>query len=93
MLSSAHALVKTAYLDAPKEEKSIIEEFRKRFYDTKIFFDPYAGAKFASYFFSASEKAPETFTQQSAHHRIEEASLFLEASHSCNIRMSNLTPT
>ena len=38
-------------------QKSIVGEFRKRFYDTEKFFDPFAGGKFAQYLFVAHEKA------------------------------------
>ena len=31
-------------------------EFRTRFYDTQRFFDPYAGGKFAHYFFAAHKQ-------------------------------------
>ena len=99
MLDAARGLIKTTYLDIPLDPEIIITEFRKRFYDTKLFFDPYAGGKFASYLFAAYEKAekienmPGQFDEQSARQRVEEASLFIEASHSCNLRMANSSPT
>ena len=34
----------------------IVAEFRKHFYDTQLFFDPFAGGKFAQYFFRAHEE-------------------------------------
>ena len=33
------------------DPNKIVEEFRRTFYDTKLFFDPYAGGKFANYLF------------------------------------------
>ncbi len=38
---------------APDE---IVGEFRKHYYDTQLFFDPFAGGKFAQYFFRAHEE-------------------------------------
>ena len=62
-------------------------EFRKRFYDTEKFFDPFAGGKFAQYLFVAHEKAAIPYSSETAHHLVEEAQLFIEASHSCYNRM------
>jgi sulfite reductase (ferredoxin) len=60
-----------------------VEEFRTRFYDTKLFWDEYAGGKFGHYFLRAHEKAGEPYTPEEAHRRVEEAQLVIEASHSC----------
>ena len=96
MLDAARALIKTSYLDISSDPKVIVTEFRKRFYDTKLFFDPYAGGKFAAYLFAAYDKMenrPEKFQDQAARQRVEEASLFVEASHSCSLRMAASAPT
>jgi sulfite reductase (ferredoxin) len=93
MLHAAKGLVKTEFLDVTEKPEHIISEFRKRFYDTQKFFDPYAGGKFAQYLFAAHNKAGQKFTAESAHHSIEEAQLFIEATHSCNNRMTPSTPT
>ena len=88
MLDGARALVKTAYLDIEETPEHIIREFKERFCDTKIFFDPYAGSKFASYLFRAHEKAPQSFSEiEQVRHQIEEASLFIEACHRCSLRI------
>ena len=92
MLDAARSLVKTSYLDIANEPQLIADEFRTRFYDTKLFFDPYAGGKFASYLFSALENTEVKFDAQKAHERVEEASLFVEASHACSLRMSQSRP-
>ena len=34
----------------------IVSEFRKHYYDTELFFDPFAGGKFAQYFFRAHDE-------------------------------------
>ncbi len=89
MVHAAKGLVKLSYLDVPENPDLIVKEFRTRLYDTEAFFDPYAGGKFANYLFAAHEKAEEEYTADSAHHRVEEASLFVEASHSCSVRMGD----
>lgn len=88
MLHAAKGLVKTQFLDVKEEAEEIVQEFKKRFYDTELFFDPFARGKFAQYFFATHQKAGQNFDHESAHHTIEEAQLFIEASHSCNLRMS-----
>jgi sulfite reductase (ferredoxin) len=89
MLHAAKSLVKLSYLDVPENPEVILSEFRRRFYDTQLFFDPYAGGKFAHYIFAAHEKAPETFNETTAHQRVEEASLVVEAAHACNVRLGD----
>lgn len=88
MLHAAKGLVKTQYLDVKEEAGEIVEQFKKRFYDTELFFDPFAKGKFAGYLFAAHQKAGDNFNPESAHHLIEEAQLFIEATHACNLRMS-----
>ena len=92
MQSAARALIKTSYLDVPDDLDIVVSEFRKRFCDTQLFFDPYAGAKFANYFFAAAEKSRnnrQVVDAQTVRHQVEEAGLFVEAAHSCNLRLSN----
>lgn len=83
MLRSARALVQTQYDDVSNDPKEIVDEFRERYFDTKKFFDPFAGGKFAQYLFNAYENAARTHTAESAHQTIEEAQLFIEATHAC----------
>jgi len=83
MLQAAKTLVQEQYYDVPEDPDRIVEEFRTRFYDTKLFWDEYAGGKFGQYFFRAHEKAGETYTPEEAHRRVEEAQLVIEAAHSC----------
>lgn len=88
MLHAAKGLVKTQFLDVAEKPEDIVAEFKKRFYDTELFFDPFARGKFAQYLFATHDKAGQNFDAEGAHHTIEEAQLFIEASHSCNLRMS-----
>jgi sulfite reductase (ferredoxin) len=89
MLQAARALVRTQVPDVSENPEEIVREFRTRFYDTQKFFDPFAGGKFAQYFFAAHEKANTTYTPESARYLIEEAQLFIEGSHSCYNRMGS----
>ena len=89
MLHAARALITTENIDIGNEPDEIVGEFRTRFCDTELFFDPYAGAKFANYLFRIHGDA-ETDSSEEAHRRIEEAQLFIEAAHACNQRISQV---
>ncbi len=88
MIHAAKALIRTEFYDIPHEENLIVEEFRKRFFDTQKFFDPYAGGKFAQYFFAAHAKAKEPYDAESVQHLLGEAQLFIEACYSCYNKMT-----
>jgi sulfite reductase (ferredoxin) len=87
MLQAAKALVRTELPDVVDEPNQIVQEFRARFYDTQKFFDPFAGGKFAHYFFTAHRDSGASHDADKARHVIEEAQLFIEASHNCYNRM------
>ncbi len=87
MIKSAKALVQLQYDDISSDPGEVVEEFRERYYDTELFYDPFAGGKFAHYLFEAHDKAGSPFNAESAHHVIEEAQLFIEAVHNCYNRM------
>jgi sulfite reductase (ferredoxin) len=88
MLHGAQALLKFKFLIAPDDPGKIVDEFRTQFYDTEIFFDPFVRGKFAQDLFKAHEEAGIVHTVETAHQRIEEAQLFIEACYSCYARMS-----
>ena len=52
----------------------------QRFYDTQLFYDPFAGPKFALYLFHAHEEGLAGLNPAAVRRRIEEARLFIEAS-------------
>ena len=88
MIKAAKALVQLQYDDVTEEDPDeVVEEFKERFFDTELFFDPFAGPKFANFLFDAHESAGRAFDVDSAHHLIEEAQLFIEAVHSCYNRI------
>jgi sulfite reductase (ferredoxin) len=88
MVHAAKAVVKLELADVSDDPDRIISEFTTRFYDTQKFFDPFAGGKFAQYLFAAHKASQEPHTADSARYLIDEAQLFIDASHSCYNRMS-----
>ena len=86
MMTAAKELVlsKTAVAGAAPE---IVREFREKFFDTKLFWDPFAGGKFAQYFFHAVENPPQNPTSDAVTRLVEEAQLFIEAAHSCRLKL------
>ncbi|MCA9214483.1 MAG: nitrite/sulfite reductase [Planctomycetales bacterium] len=88
MIKAAKALVMIQYDDVTEEDPDeVVEEFKERYYDTELIFDPFAGSKFADYLFAAYEAKGRTFDNDSAHHLVEESQLFIEAVHSCYNRI------
>jgi sulfite reductase (ferredoxin) len=88
MLSAARALVRTSYWAVSEDPNNIVDEFRTRFYDTKLFFDPFSGGKFAQYLFHRHENPPAVPTADSARQLTEEARLFIEACYACEVRVN-----
>ena len=92
MLEAARGLVKTQFYDCPTDPDAVAAEFKARFYDTELFFDKYAGGKFAQYFLRRHEARNERkYTEEGAHHLVEEAQLFIEAAHGCHARILEAT--
>jgi sulfite reductase (ferredoxin) len=87
MVSAAQALIKLQNIDISDDPDIIIQEFRQRFYETELFFDPYAKGKFAHYLFHAYERRDAPKNLDVALQLIDEAGLFIEAAHACNTRM------
>ena len=92
MLHAAKALVKLSYPGVPDDPDEIVAQFRVRYYDTQKFWDPFAGGKFANYFFDAHKKAGQPFTPDSSRYLIDEAQLFIDAAHSCNNKLGAPVP-
>ena len=61
-------------------------EFTRRFYDTQLFWDKYAGGKFAEYLFKAKEfiGAGKSVDADRAVQLLQEAQLFIDAAHDCH---------
>jgi sulfite reductase (ferredoxin) len=87
MLLGAKALVKMQNANVSDDPDQIVTEFRTRFFDTQLFWDPFAGGKFAQYFFDAHQRAGLPYTLDSSRYLLDEAQLFIDAAHSCNQKM------
>ncbi|HTJ83012.1 MAG TPA: nitrite/sulfite reductase [Polyangiaceae bacterium] len=87
MLTAARALVREKLPDIGEGTDEIVETFRAELVETKIFFDPFAGAKFAQYLYRAVKTDGESVSFESVHQRIEEAQLFVDAAYQCYERM------
>ena len=74
-------------MDIADEPDVIVSDFRRYFYDTELFFDPFVKGKFASYLFNAydNRQVPASFDR--ARQAVEEARLFIEAAYECHSRM------
>ena len=88
MVVAAVELVRAEIYDASDKPEDVVREFRTRFLDTKLFWDPFAGGKFAQYFIQAVEQPLTNYDPDAVHRLIEEAQLFLEAAHSCSAKLA-----
>ena len=81
MTQAAMALIKTQFIDIVDNADVIVEEFRRRFFDTGVLGDRYAGNKFAEYLFRRHDTPPQDHNHDQAHRIVEEAQLFIEATY------------
>ena len=86
MVRAAQGLVKDQNPAISESDEQIIAEFTKRFYDTQLFWDKYAGGKFAEYLFKAKEfvDTNKTADADRAMQLLQEAQLFIDAAHDCH---------
>src|SRR5438093_1176248 len=86
MLRAAQGLVKDQNPSISEDEPQILAEFTSRFYDTQLFWDKYAGGKFAEYLFKAKEfiGAAKSADADRAVQLLQEAQLFIDAAHDCH---------
>ena len=82
MLQAAQGLVKELWYDVPNDPDVIAKEFRTRLFEPKLFWDRFAGGKFAQDFFHRHEGGPVRQFDE-VHRLIEESQLFIEAAHAC----------
>lgn len=88
MLEAARALVRLQQPDVGEVPDRIVDEFRTRFHDTKLFHDPFVGGNFANYLFRTHESPPNGVDADGARRHIQEAQLFIEAVHACYDRLT-----
>src|SRR4051794_7145897 len=87
MLNAARGLVQAEDPHVGEDADEIVTQFRKRYYETQVFFDPFAGGKFAHYLFAAHNRRDQPYTDESSRYLIDEAQLFIDAAHSCNSKL------
>ncbi len=87
MLEAAQALVRMEIQDISADPDAVVGEFRARFCDTEIFYDAYAGAKFAQYLMARHADRERRYGQEQARLLMEEAQLFIEAAYACHARL------
>jgi sulfite reductase (ferredoxin) len=94
MVRAAQGLVKEQNAGISENENHIIGEFTKRFYDTQLFWDKYAGGKFAEYLFKARESvvAGKPVDVDRAVQMLQEAQLFIDAAHDCHNKARRSVP-
>jgi sulfite reductase (ferredoxin) len=87
MLTAAKTLVQLQYLDVSDDPNVIVSEFRTRMVETQLFWDKYAADQFSRYLFVRHEGPDTRYTQDTAHKLIEEANLFIDAAHKCDLKI------
>jgi sulfite reductase (ferredoxin) len=80
-------LLKTRNPDVKGDPELVFSEFRRSFIDNSLFFERYVGASEWGYYQSAYEAGGEARDRDEAHRRVEEAQLFIEATHACYTRL------
>ena len=90
MVRAAQGLVKDQNPLITENNEQIVAEFTQRFYDTQLFWDKYAGGKFAEYLFKAKEfvGAGKTADADRAVQLLQEAQLFIDAAHECHNKVN-----
>jgi len=87
MVEAARGLVRLQLPDEASDADTVVGEFRTRLYEPQVFWDKYAGGKFAQYLFQRHEDKRRVYSEEAAHHLVEEAQLFIEAAHACHARI------
>ena len=87
MVLAAHGLLKAANPDAKGDPASVFDAFERQFIDTGAFFERYIGNQEWPYFQAAHGAGGESRDRDESRRRVEEAQLFIEASHACYARL------
>jgi sulfite reductase (ferredoxin) len=89
MVRAARGLVQAQNPGVSESESLIIAEFTRRYYDTQLFWDKYAGGKFAEYFFKAKEclETGKSIDADQAVRLFQEAQQFIDAAHDCHNKL------
>ncbi|HET9870431.1 MAG TPA: nitrite/sulfite reductase, partial [bacterium] len=81
-IHSGEAVLRTRDREYTGKADQTVEDFKKFFFDTGDFVKHVNNTQFAAYLFKAHDNRLPNPNQDEAHHRVEEAQLFLEAVHS-----------
>ncbi|HEX8916177.1 MAG TPA: nitrite/sulfite reductase, partial [Humisphaera sp.] len=94
MLTAARTLVQLQFQDVPNVPDAVVDEFRTRFVDTKIYWHAQHHGQFANYLFQRHTEGPDTrYTRETAAKLVEEANLFIDAAHQAHAKYrANLSP-
>ena len=87
MITAARTLVRVQFADVSKDPDIVVNEFRTRFVETKLFWDKYHHGQFGNYLFARHEGPDTRYTQGTAHQVAEEAQLFIDAAHKCHAKL------
>jgi sulfite reductase (ferredoxin) len=87
MLTAARTLVQLQWLDVRSDPETIVQEFKKRFVETKLFWDTYHHGQFANYLLNRFEGPDTRYTSDTAHKLVEEANLFIDAAYKCDAKL------
>ena len=91
MVLASLGLLKTRNPDAKNDPDQVFEDFKRLFIDTKLFFERYIGSQEWPYFQAAHEAKGASRDRDEARRRVEEAQLFIDASHACYARLRQTT--
>jgi sulfite reductase (ferredoxin) len=87
MVLAALGLLKTKDPDTRSDPETVFSDFERQFINTQLFFERYIGNSEWSYFQAAHETGGVARDRDEARRRVEEAQLFIEASHACYMRL------
>ena len=87
MVLAALGLLKTKNPDTRSDPETVFSDFERQFIETHLFFERYIGNNEWSYFQAAHETGGVARDRDEARRRVEEAQLFIEASHACYMRL------
>ena len=87
MVLAALGLLKTQDPDAKSDSDTVFRDFERQFIDTRLFFERFIGNSEWPYFQAAHEAGGRARDTDEARRRVEEAQLFIEASHACYTRL------
>jgi sulfite reductase (ferredoxin) len=93
MVTAAQGLIKTRNPDISGDANVVFETFKTQFIDTQLFLDRFVGVSQWQYFQSAHDARGAARDRDEARRRVEEAQLFIEASHACYARLTSVTPS